>query len=131
MCERNSNGKDACLGYKNKKKSTYNKEHLPLVLVWQQEQTEDGGVGDLVVKGLTVEVKESRVDTDVVSERGKTCYINVRFRFQLMGNINEGICVDLLPSSGCKTLQLFEDTHSVSCGLDHISLRQHILSKRL
>lgn len=41
------------------------------------------------------------------------------------------LCVDLLPSSGRKTLQLFEDTHSVSCGLDHISLQQHIICKRL
>lgn len=45
--------------------------------------------------------------------------------------INKESCVDLLPSPGCKTLQLFEDTHSVSCGLDHISLREHILSKCL
>lgn len=39
--------------------------------------------------------------------------------------------VDRLPSSRRKTLQLFEDTHSISCGLDHISLRQHALSKCL
>lgn len=41
------------------------------------------------------------------------------------------LSVDFLPSSGCKTLQLFEDTHSVSCGLDYVSLSQHILGKRL
>lgn len=39
--------------------------------------------------------------------------------------------VDPVPSSGCETLQLFEDAHSVSCGLDHISLRQDTLSKCL
>lgn len=37
----------------------------------------------------------------------------------------------LVPSSGCETLQLLEDTHSVACGLDDVSLRQHTLSKRL
>lgn len=37
--------------------------------MWQQEESENGGVGDLVVKGLTVKVKESRVDADVVSRR--------------------------------------------------------------
>lgn len=36
-----------------------------------------------------------------------------------------------LPSSGSETLQLFENTHSISSGLNHISLRQHILSKGL
>lgn len=51
--------------------STYHKEHLPLVLVWQQEESQDGSVGNLVVKGLTMEVKESRVDSDVVSEWGE------------------------------------------------------------
>lgn len=48
--------------------SIYHKEHLPLVLVWQQEESQDGGVGNLVVKGLTMKVKESRVDSNVVSE---------------------------------------------------------------
>lgn len=38
--------------------------------MWQQEQPEDGGVGNLVVKGLTMEVKERRVDTDVISGGG-------------------------------------------------------------
>lgn len=52
-------------------KSNYHKEHLSLILVWQQEESENGGVGDLVVKGLTVKVKESWVDTDVVSKGGK------------------------------------------------------------
>lgn len=36
--------------------------------MWQQEEPEDGGVGNLVVKGLTMEVKERRVDTDVISD---------------------------------------------------------------
>lgn len=48
---------------------TYHKEHLPLVLVWQQEESQHGGVGDLVVKSFTMKVKKSRVDSDVVSER--------------------------------------------------------------
>lgn len=52
-------------------KSNYHKEHLSLILVWQQEESENGGVGDLVVKGLTVKVKESWVDTDVVSKGEK------------------------------------------------------------
>lgn len=39
--------------------------------MWQQEQTEDGGVGNLVVKRLTVKVKESRVDADIISGGGK------------------------------------------------------------
>lgn len=37
----------------------------------QQEEPENGGVGDLVVKGLTVKVEEGWVDTDVVS-KGET-----------------------------------------------------------
>lgn len=45
--------------------------------------------------------------------------------------MSEDMCEDTLPSSGCETLQLFEDTHGVSCCLDHISLRQHALGKRL
>lgn len=39
--------------------------------MWQQEESENSGVGDLVVKGLTVKVKESWVDTDVVSKGNK------------------------------------------------------------
>lgn len=35
---------------------THHKEHLPLVLMRQQKEAEDGGVGDLVVKRLTVQV---------------------------------------------------------------------------
>lgn len=38
---------------------------------------------------------------------------------------------NLLPSSGCETLQFFEDTNSVSCGLDDIGLGQHILGECL
>lgn len=41
---------------KSVKIHTHHKEHLPLVLVRQQEEAQDGGVGDLVVKGLTVQV---------------------------------------------------------------------------
>lgn len=52
-------------------KSTHHKEHLPLILVWQQEETEDGGVGNLVVERFTVQVKKCRVDTDVISEGTK------------------------------------------------------------
>lgn len=52
-------------------KLNYHKEHLSLILVWQQEESENGGVGDLVVKGLTMKVKESWVDTDVVSKGKK------------------------------------------------------------
>lgn len=52
-------------------KFTYHKEHLPLILVWQQEKTEDGGVGNLVVECFTMQVKKCRVDTDVISEERK------------------------------------------------------------
>lgn len=52
-------------------KATYNKEHLSLVLVWQQEKTEDSSVRNLVVKGFTVEVEESGIDTNVISEGRK------------------------------------------------------------
>lgn len=52
-------------------KFTYHKKHLPLILVWQQEKTEDGGVGNLVVECFTVQVKKCRVDTDVISEERK------------------------------------------------------------
>lgn len=48
---------------------THHEEHLPLVLVWQQEETENGGVGNLVVKSLTVQVEESGIDPNVVSVR--------------------------------------------------------------
>lgn len=51
--------------------NTHHKEHLPLVLVWQQEQTEDSGVQNLVVKCLTVEVKESRVNANIISDKEK------------------------------------------------------------
>lgn len=46
---------------------THHKEHLPLILVWQQEETEDSGVGNFVVKSFTMQVKECRIDTDVIS----------------------------------------------------------------
>lgn len=46
---------------------THHKEHLSLVLVRQQEETEDGGVGDFVVESLTVQVKKRWVDTNVIS----------------------------------------------------------------
>lgn len=49
--------------------------------MWQQEQTEDGGVGNLVVKRLTVKVKESRVDSDVISERGQR--ENIQFEVKM------------------------------------------------
>lgn len=38
--------------------------------MWQQEQTEHSGVGNLVVERLSMEVKEGRVNTNVVSEEG-------------------------------------------------------------
>lgn len=132
-------------------KSNYHKEHLSLILVWQQEESENGGVGDLVVKRLTVKVKESWVDTDVVS-KGKKKIRKLRYSakrtnqntltrdYELNGYFSLDLCYDNdenlglfldLPSSGSETLQLFEDTHSISSGLDDISLRQHILSKGL
>lgn len=40
------------------------------------------------------------------------------------------VCV-CVPSPGCETLQLSENTHSVSCSLDHICLRKNILGKCL
>ncbi len=48
---------------------THHKEHLPLVLVRQQEEPQDGGVRDLIVKRLTVQVQEGGVDTDIIPER--------------------------------------------------------------
>lgn len=36
-----------------------------------------------------------------------------------------------LPSSGCKALQFFEDTHSISSSLNNICLRENILGKDL
>lgn len=56
-------------------KSNYHKEHLSLILVRKQKESENGGVGDLVVKGFTVKVQESWVDTDVVSKVKKTLKI--------------------------------------------------------
>lgn len=52
--------------------------------------------------------------------------------FNLNGITKQRVtAVDPVPSSGRETLQLLEDAHSVSCGLDHISLRQDTLSKCL
>lgn len=50
----------------NAEAPTHHKEHLPLILVRQQEETEDGGVGNLVVKRLTVQVEESRIDSNII-----------------------------------------------------------------
>src|SRR4029434_4583044 len=43
---------------------TYHKEHL--LLVRQQEEAEHGGVRDLIIKRLSVQVQERRVDTDII-----------------------------------------------------------------
>ena len=67
----------------------------------QQKETQHCGVGDLVVKGLAVQVQKGGVDTNVVT------------------------------ASGSQTLQLPEDADGISGGLDHIRLRQHILGKGL
>ena len=67
----------------------------------QQEEAQHRGVGDLVVEGLAVQVQKGGVDPNVV------------------------------PTSGCQTLQLPEDTDGVSRGLDHVCLRQHVLGKGL
>lgn len=96
--------------------------------MWQQEQPEDGGVGDLVVKGLTVEVKERGVDTDVVSDgRGRAggsklshlmptsdvcvVYILTDVRTQLK-EMWEGLCCWYLPLGvrHCSSLK----THTAS-----------------
>lgn len=47
--------------------------------MWQQEETQDGGVGNLVVKGFTVKVEEGRVDADVVSVGEMLCYLKADF----------------------------------------------------
>ena len=46
--------------------STYDKVHLS-VSVRQEEQSQHGGKGNLVVKRLAVELQEWRVDLDVVT----------------------------------------------------------------
>lgn len=81
--------------------SAYHKEHLALVLMGQQKETQHRGVGYLVVKGLAMQVQKGGVDPNVIS------------------------------ASGGQTLQLPEDTDGVSSGLDHICLRQHVLGKGL
>lgn len=81
--------------------SAYHKEHLALVFVGQQKETQHRGIGDLIVKGLAVKVQKGGVDPNVVT------------------------------ASGSQTLQLPEDADGVSSSLDHIRLRQHILGKGL
>lgn len=79
----------------------HHKEHLALVLMGQQEETQHRGVGYLVVKGLAMQVQKGGIDPNVVS------------------------------ASGSQTLQLPEDTNGISSGLDHVRLRQHVLGKGL
>lgn len=67
----------------------------------QQKETQHRGIGDLVVKGLAMQVQKGGVDPNVVT------------------------------ASGSQTLKLPEDANGVSSGLDHIRLRQHILGKGL
>lgn len=79
----------------------HHKKHLPLVLVWEQEEAQHGRVGDLVVEGLAVEMQEGGVDADVVSPTRR------------------------------QTLQFPEDADGISSGLDHVRLGEDVLSKGL
>lgn len=58
----------------------------------QQKKPQNGGVGDLVVKCLAMEVQEGRVDADVIS------------------------------TTRCQALQLSEDADGISGGLDDVCL---------
>lgn len=120
--------------YNLAKTFTCHKKHLPLVLVRQQEQTKDSGVRNLVVKCLSVQVKEGRVDANIISKK-RNCLLCAPFinRNDYWTGLWCIVClfIHLLPSSGCKALQLFEDTHSISSGLDNVRLRQHILGECL
>lgn len=79
----------------------HHKEHLPLVLVREQEEAQHCRVGDLVVEGLAVEVQEGGVDTDVVSPARR------------------------------QTLQFPEDADGIAGGLDHVRLGEDVLSEGL
>lgn len=69
--------------------------------MWEQEEAQHSRIGDLVVKGLAMEVQEGGVDTDVVSPARR------------------------------QTLQFPEDADGISSGLDHVRLREDVLSKGL
>ena len=42
--------------------------HLSSVFVWQEEHSDHGGGGDLVVEGLSVQVNKGGVHLDVIPE---------------------------------------------------------------
>lgn len=67
----------------------------------QQKETQYCGIGNLVVKGLAMQVEKGRVDPNVIT------------------------------TTGSQTLQLPEDADGISSGLNYICLRQHILGKGL
>lgn len=47
-------------------------------------------------------------------------------------SVRNAVCVFMvLPSSGCKALQFFKDTHSISGSLNNICLSENILGKDL
>lgn len=48
-------------------KGTDHKEVLPLVWVWEKEETQDSGDGDLEVKGLAMKLDEGWVNLDVIA----------------------------------------------------------------
>lgn len=54
---------------KRRETFTHHKEHLPLILVRQQEESQHGGVGNLVVESFTVQVEECRIDPNIISVR--------------------------------------------------------------
>lgn len=45
---------------------THHEEHLSLVFVWEQEEAEHCGIGDLVIKRLTMQMQEGGVDTNII-----------------------------------------------------------------
>lgn len=69
--------------------------------MWEQEEAQHGGVGDLVVEGLAVQVQEGGVDADIVAPTRR------------------------------QALQLPEDADGISGGLDHVRLGQHVLGEGL
>jgi len=90
---------------------TYHKEHLPLVLVGQQEEAEHGGVGDLVVERLPVEVQEGGVDADIVPEvKIKSVHPSI------YGTYTVYLCIHTLSSSIYIHIHLYRHTyHGNSC----------------
>lgn len=77
------------VGSSTLKHTTHHKEHLPLVLVWQQEETQYSGVGDLIVKSLTMQVQEGGVDTNIIPERKTLTEPNKSLKYRLCAALGD------------------------------------------